>query len=425
MATTPKNLKFGNREKIIAIALGATLIITITHFLLYRPKSLELTEVNKDYASAYDKYMTDASKNLPASDIKALQTDVTDLYDLLTVSITSFQIGKEKEIVGGGPKFMSVVDDIKALEKNTAKPKITVLEDWTIADDIPGLDPARIPDYLDQLKQKKAIISMSNIDSTLKENFDSQYREVLQRIGFNQIDLGKLNGFIAWLKEARMYFYIKAHKGAYDIKDADLYSILNIPTYTPDFFRIGLFFLYRTKDLINLAIQSQVDTVSNVKILGRKEVRPFEKETPPTTPTRTTNPIGFLGQVGEGRFMHGRGGPPAPGRGEGIQGPAGLLGLTNRGGSTTTPTQKSKPASAISVPIEITVTGDNISIIKFLYVITHSPVLMDIREMSIASQEEGKLTATITVNCYRDVKTIDDFENEKIAKTTPQSKPKK
>lgn len=422
MAATAKSFKFGNREKIIAIALGALVIIAVTHLLLYRPKSLELTQVNKDYKTALDNYVADASKNLPPSDIKALQNEVNELDTLLSVSIDTFHIGEEKGMVGGGKVFMKLVDDIKALEKNTTHPKIMVLEDWTITDDIPGLDPARIPDYLDQLKQKKAILSMPNIPSDLKDNFDSQYKEILQRIGFNQIDLGKLNNFIAWLKEVKMLYYIEAHKGASDIKDTELLSILNITT-DPALIKLGMFFLIRTKDLINMAIQAQVDTVSDVQMLEKKEIRPNVKETPTPPPNQPTFAGGFGGRFMGAMQAEGRG-AQAEGRG-GIRGPAGYLSTFMGRGGVATPTPPPEPASAISIPIEITITGDNISITKFLYAVTHSPELMDIRAMSITAQEEGKLTAIIAVNCYRDVTTIDAFEKQKIAKAVPQTKPKK
>ena len=119
-------------------------------------------------------------------------------------------------------------------------------------------------------------------------------------------------------------------------------------------------------------------------------------------------------------YMSEFGGRVPPGMG----GPEGRFfpGLFGGFRGTPTPTAPPEKPAAKSIPIELVITGDNISIMKFLYGVTHSPSLMDIRSMDITALDEGKLSAKVTVNCYRDVKAVEDYL--KVAKDTKPT-PKK
>ena len=202
-----KNIKIGNREKIVIGLVAMLLVIALTHFLLYSSKSKELKQVNEEYNAALTQYQDFASKNLPAAELKKVQTNVKKMDTVMKTAIDKFQIGGDKDMSTlGGDVFLKKLDDIKTMEKNSNKPKISVLASWMISDEIPGLENSRIPDYLNQLRDKKGLLSMISKDTTdlktqmLRQQFEAQYQDVLMRLGFNKTELDKLPPFNSMAK---------------------------------------------------------------------------------------------------------------------------------------------------------------------------------------------------------------------------------
>ena len=184
--------------------------------------------------------------------------------------------------------------------------------------------------------------------------------------------------------------------------------LIDIPAFDPNFAKSGMYFMNRTKEVLDIATQAQLDSISDVKMMTAQDVRPVKKSTATPTPQAGIGP--GAGMIDE--FMMGPGGPGRGGRGFN---PFGMM-----GGVKPTPTAPPEPATAVSIPIQVVVVGDNLAIMRFLYGVTHSASLMDIKEVEInTQQEEGKLQAKVTINCYKDVKAIEALAKAPVAAAAP------
>jgi len=404
-----KSFKIGKREKIIIGFSGMLVFLTIVHFVLYYPKSKEINKVNQEYNAAKAQFSEYASKNLSEKDLEKIRVQVDGMDKTLDSAINKFKIGKELDFPSaGGSEFIKIMDDIGQKEKTLAKPKITVLSGWKITDTIPGLDPTQIPDVLNQAKDKKDLLSLTSNDSTnlkdyaLRVNFENQLNDVMKRLNLGKADLEKLPSFVAWLKKLKVYDYVNRYRENSKIKsEAELTVLLdinNIPS--AQWLFQGMYFLQRTEEIINIGINSQLDSISEITLLDTKDVRPVVKVT--ATPT----PQG--GQGGMFNEMMMMGGPMG---GKGGPGPMGMFGGFGgfMGMATPTPTAPPEPPVAYSAPLKVTVSGSNSAVMRFLYGVSHSPNMMDINDMDLTLNDDGTVKAVVTINCYREVRTVNEY----------------
>jgi len=402
-----KGFKIGKREKIIIGFLGMLVFLTVIHFVLYYPKSKEINKVNEEYNAAKAQFSEYASKNLSEKELEKIRVQVEGMDQTLDSAISKFRIGKELEFANvTGPDFEKIIDDISQKEKTLTKPKITILSGWKITDDIPGLDPAQIPDILNQAKDKKDLMSMISNDSTdpkafsLRANFDNQFNDVMKRLNLGKTDLENLPDFVAWLKKLKVYVYVNKYRENSKIKsEGELFGLLDINIPNIQWLYQGMFFLQRSQEIINIGINSQLDSISELTLLDTKDVRPAVKVV--ATPT----PQGGRGGMMEDMMMM-MGDPMGGGRRGG--GPMGMFGGF-MGMATPTPTVPAEPPVAFSTPLKVTITGTNSAVMKFLYGVTHSPNMMDIQDMDLTLNDDGSIKAIVTINCYREVRTVNEY----------------
>ncbi len=398
-----KNLKIDNTARIVIGSIATLLFIAIVHFVLYAPKARELSNATVDYNAALQQYNDFASKNLPASDLKKIETEVSKMSDNLDKVIDRLQIGKEMNYQIAGELFVNKLNDIRNIENAGGKTQYKVLTDWMIVDGLPGIENDRIPVILTQLKEKKNLINLLSNDSTninsinQKNQFENQYRDLLKQITLNKTDLDKLPPVIVWLKQLKVFDYVKDKKANSSVKnDGELFYVLDMPIHDSEWMKQTLFFLDRTKLLMNMASQSGIASVNSIKPLDKVEIRPIEKATP--TPT----PGAGMGMDLGGMFMD----------------PAMMMGMGSRGGmmggmfgamGKPTPTKPAEPPLAWADPVEVQVTGEYNQLIRYLYNITHSANMMDIKDLEITTNDDGTLTAKIIVNNYRDLRAVNQI----------------
>lgn len=419
-------MKLGKTEKTVMVAVGALALIAIVHFILYRPQSSALSEINKTWTSSSNQYQEFYKYDLSQKELLSIDSEVNVLAASYDTAKHMLQFGQSFDTAKGIQTILDALQTLKQTEKSGGKTAVKVFANWNITDNVPGLDTKRIPDYLDDLKTKKAILRMPNLDPKLKQDFTIKYLDTKKRLGFDMAELNQLPPLVSYLKQLKIFGYIKSNLVDYRISDKELSDLLELSSPGKKDVGTYLFILKNANNLIKLAIDSEVDSVNALNLNSEEPIyRPSEKPVAaPTTPGIT--PGGYPGRplIGpmEGPMM----GSPieGPRMASPIEGPpsgappnpaappnpyaspeegAGRPGLFP---GYRAPTQAAAPAAptakpvATAWPIEIKFRANNLAFNKFIYGVSNSPALAEIKEIEVQALDEGKVQVRIKVFYY-------------------------
>ncbi|MFB3894707.1 MAG: hypothetical protein ACE14V_00230 [bacterium] len=395
-------MKLGKTEKTVAVAVSALGLIAVIHFILYRPQSSALSEINKQWSAAAAQYQEFYKYDLSQKEILSIDSQVNYLAASYDSAKHVLQFSQSLDASKGNQAILEALQTLKQTEKNSGKTLVKIFANWNITDDVPGLDPRRIPDYLDDLKTKKAVLKLPNLDPTLKQEFTAKYYDTKKKLGFNTAELGQMPPLVAYLKQLKIYSYIKTNLGDnYRVSDKELFDLLELSSKEQKNVGDYLFILKNANNLVKLAIDCEVDAVSALNLnLEEPTYRPSDKPAATPVTSTITQPGRFPGRS---PMFDGPGAPPPEMGGP----PRGMAPVEGAGGPMfRAPTQVATPAAptakpiATAWPIEIKIKANNLAFNKFLYGVSNSPALAEIKEIEVQALDEGKVQVRLKVYYY-------------------------
>lgn len=394
-------MRLGKTEKTVLVAVSALGLIAVVHFILYRPQSTALSEINKSWSAASNQYQEYYKYDLSQKELLSIDSEVNYLAVSYDSARRTLQINQTLDVSKGNQAILDSLQTLKQTEKNGGKTAIKVFANWNITDDVPGLDPRRIPDYLDDLKTKKAVLRLPNLDPTLKQEFTAKYYDTKKKLGFNTNELNQIPQLVSYLKQLKIYSYIKTNLGdSYRISDKELFDLLELSAKEEKNVGNYLFILKNANHLLKLAIDSELESVTALNLIPEEPTyRPSDKPAAaPVTPT-TPQPGRFPGRgpLMEGPIPSEMGGPPRGGQFEGMEGPGGMFRAPTQVAAPAAP--KAKPIAS-AWPIEIKFKANNLAFNKFLYGVSNLPALAEIKEIEVQALDEGKVQVRLKVFYY-------------------------
>ncbi|MCX7918799.1 MAG: collagen-like protein [bacterium] len=399
-------MKIGKREKIVIILISMLLVITLIHFLLYRPQSNALSEVNKNWQAAAAQYQEYYKYDLSPKELTLIKDEVDRLEYNYDSAKQLLHINHNFDTTRGIQAILDALQTLKQTEKSAIKTTVKVFANWNITDDVPGLDPKRIPDYLDDLKSKKAVLRLPNLDPTLKQEFTSKYFEIKRKLGFNMVELNQMPPIVSYLKQLKIFNFIKSNLGDYKISEKELFDLLEISTEDKKDIKSYLFILHNANELLKLAIDSEVENVMAINLYNEEPI--YRESEKPAAPAPTQPQPGvFPGFPGGPAGIEGPALPPElAGPGAPGMGPAGARGRFPGGFPGYAPQQPQQPTTpqakpiATAWPIEIKLKANNLAFNKFLYAVSNIPALAELKEIEVQAKEEGKVEVRCKIYYY-------------------------
>ncbi|MDI6783576.1 MAG: hypothetical protein QME64_05705 [bacterium] len=402
-------MKIGKTEKIVIVLGSALALIALVHFVLYRPQSNALSQINIDWQKASGQYQEFYKYDLSSKEIATISNEVNKLAENYNQAKQILKIGVSFDTAKGIQAILEALQELKQTEKSGGKTSVKIFANWNITDDVPGLDPKRIPDYLDDLKNKKAILRLPNLDPNLKREFTGKYFETKRKLGFNMVELNQMPPLVAYLKQLKIYSYIKSNLGDYRIADKELSDLLELTTQDQKDVGTYLFILKNANELLKLAIAAEVDAVNAINLIPEEPLyRPADKPAPiaPQPSMFPGRPGGLAGIEGPAMMPEFAGEPLPPELGGG---PPGMV--PGRGQPGMFPgmmpiQQQAAPAAptvkpvATAWPIEIKLKANNLAFNKFLYAVSNAHTLAEIKEIEVQALDEGNVSVRCKVYYY-------------------------